>query len=188
MIATTDTFASASRNALAAVETSTRSSFDTFERLVALNINASRSALEDSIATLSALLSVKTPNELVTVSATLVRPATEKTLAWFRSSYEILAQGVEEAAAPYENQYSEVNKAIGVALEKAAKSAPAGSEAAVAAVQSAIAAANSAYDSVNKATRKVIQFTEANVAATARAAVDAVSTPAPAPTKAKKSA
>lgn len=184
---TTESFASASKNAFAAVEASTRSSFDTFERLAALNINASRGALEDGIAAVHALLSVKTPNELVTVSASLGRPTAEKALAWFRSSYEILAQGVEEAAAPYETQYAEVNKAIGVALEKAAKSAPAGSEAAVAAVQSAIAAANSAYDTVNKATRKVIQFTEANVAATARAAVDAVSAPAATP-KAKKSA
>lgn len=187
MITTTDTFASAAKNAFATVEASTRSSFDTFERLTALNINAGRGALEDGIAAVQALLSIKTPNELVSVSASLVRPTAEKTLAWFRSSYEIVAQGVEEAAAPFETQYSEVNKAIGVALEKAAKSAPAGSEAAVAAVQSAIAAANQAYDTVNKATRKVIQFTEANVAASARAAVDAVSAPAPA-TKAKKSA
>lgn len=186
MNATTETFASASKNAFAAVEASTRSSFATFERLAALNINASRSALEDGIATVHALLSAKTPNELVTVSVALVRPTAEKAMTWFRSSYEILAQGVEEAAAPYETQYAEVNKAIGVALEKAAKAAPVGSETAVAAVQSAIAAANSAYDTVNKATRKVIQFTEANVAATTRAAVDAVSTPAP--TKAKKSA
>lgn len=186
MITTTDTFASATKNAFAAVETSTRSSFDTFERLVALNINAGRSVLEDGVAATNALLAVKAPNELLTVSASLARPAAEKALAWFRSSYEIFAQGVEEAAAPYETQYAEVSKAIGVALEKAAKSAPAGSEAAVAAVQSAIAAANSAYDTVNKATRKVIQFTEANVAATTRAAVDAVS--APATGKAKKSA
>ncbi|AYH46168.1 granule-associated-like protein [Azoarcus sp. DN11] len=186
MIATNESFATAARNVFATAEASARSSFDTFERLVALNLNASRTAFEDGVAAAHALLAAKTPNELVAVSSALARPSAEKALAWFHSGYEIVAQGVEHAVAPFETQLSEVNKAVGTALEKAAKSAPAGSEVAVAAVQSAIAAANSAYDTMNKATRKVIQFTEANVAATTRAAVDAVSVPTA--TKAKKSA
>jgi phasin family protein len=177
MIANTDSFATAGKTVLATVETASRNSFDSAERLIALNLNFTRAALEDSTAAVRALFAVKTPQEFFALQNSLARPTAEKALSWFRSSYEILAQGVEEAVKPFETQFAEIGKSVGAALEKAAKSAPAGSEVAVAAVQSAIAAANSAYDSVNKATRKVVQITEANVAATAKAAVDAVSTP-----------
>lgn len=175
MIANTDTFAAASKTLAATVETTTLNSFESAERLIALNLNTTRAALEDGSAFVRALMGVKTPNDLIALQNSLARPAAEKAMAYFRSSYEIIAQGVEEAVKPLETQFAEINKAVGAALEKAAKSAPAGSEVAVAAVQSAIAAANSAYESVNKATRKVVQITEANVAASAKAAVNAVS-------------
>ncbi|NMG75784.1 phasin family protein [Aromatoleum diolicum] len=188
MIANTDSFAATSKTLLATVETATRNSFESTERLIALNLNTTRAALEDGSAAVRALLAVKTPDEFFALQASLARPAAEKALAYFSSSYEILAQSVEEAVKPIETQFAEAAKAVGAALEKAAKSAPAGSEVAVAAVQSAIAAANSAYDSVNKATRKVVQITESNVAATAKAAVDAVSAPVATKTASKKSA
>ena len=182
----TDTFAAASKTVFANIEAATRNSFESAERLIALNLNTTRAALEDGSAAVRALLAIKSPNELVALQNALIRPAGEKALAYFGSSYEILAQSVEEAIKPVEAQLAEIGKNVTAALQKAAKSAPAGSEVAVAAVQSVIAAANSAYDSVNKATRKVVQITEANVAATAKAAVDAVSAATPA--AAKKSA
>lgn len=183
MIATTDTFATASKTVLATVEAATRNGVESAERLIALNLNTTRAALEDGSAAMRALLAVKTPQELFALQNSLARPAAEKALAYFRSSYEILAQTVEEAIKPFETQFAEIGKSIGAALEKAAKSAPAGSEVAVAAMQSAIAAASTAYDSVNKATRKVVEITEANVAATAKAAVNAVSAPIAAASK-----
>jgi len=88
--------------------------------------------------------------------------------------YEISAQTQEELAKMVEAQYAEFQKSVAGLLDQAAKSAPAGSDVAVAAVKSAIAAANSAFDNMNKAAKQVAEITEANVAAATNATVKAV--------------
>jgi hypothetical protein len=88
--------------------------------------------------------------------------------------YEIATQTQEELSKVVEGQFSEMNKNVATALDKAAKNAPAGSDVAVAAVKSAIAAANSAYDSMTKAAKQVAEIAEANVAAATNATVKAV--------------
>lgn len=178
-----DTLTTANKSAFATAETVLLSSFDAAERLAALNLNTTRIAFEDGLSAARSLVAAKSPNDFIALQTALVQPAAEKALAYFRNCYEIVAQGVEDAVKPFETQYAEINKAVGAALEKAAKSAPVGSEVAVAAVQSAIAAANSAYDNLNQATRKVVKITEANVAATTKAAAKAVSAAAPATKK-----
>jgi hypothetical protein len=50
-------------------------------------------------------------------------------------------------------------------LDKVSKSAPAGSDVAVAAVKSALAAASTAYDSFNKVAKQATEIAEANFAA-----------------------
>lgn len=166
-----------SANSKSLFETSldaTRTLFDSIERLAALNLNTGRTFVEDGSAAIRAAMAAKTPDELLAVQTSVVRPIAEKMLAYYRSAYEIAAQTLEEAVRPLEIQFSEANRNLRIALENAAKSAPAGSEVALAAVRSAIATANSAYDQVNKAARQVVEMTEANVAnatATATAAI-----------------
>jgi hypothetical protein len=74
----------------------------------------------------------------------------EKAVAYSRSVYEIASQTQEEVSKMFEAKLRSQQE-LRRRLDKAAKSAPAGSDVAVAAVKSAIAAANSAYDSVTKA-------------------------------------
>lgn len=152
------------------------SAFANVERLAALNLNTARSVLEDSVASTKALLAVKDVQELIALQSSLTQPLVEKAVAYARSVYEIASQGQEELSKVMEGQVAEVNKGVAAALDKAAKSAPAGSDVAVAAVKSAIAAANSAYDSFNKAAKQAAEITEANVAAATTATVKAVST------------
>ncbi len=64
-----------------------------------------------------------------------------------------------------EEQVTEFNRNVSVALDAAFKSAPPGSEAAVAAVKSVIDVANSVYDTILKATKQLSSLTEANIAA-----------------------
>ena len=96
-----------------------------------------------------------------------------------RSVYEISAQTQEEFSKMLESQFGDFQKQVAGLLDKAAKSAPAGSDVAVAAVKSAIAAANSAFDNMNKAAKQVASIAEANVAAATNATVKAVSASAP---------
>lgn len=159
--------------------------FASAERIAALNLNTARSVLEDVVSSAKTLLTAKDVQELVALQATLAQPAVEKAVAYSRSVYEIATQTNEELGKVFEAQYAEVNKNVSTALDKAAKSAPAGSDVAVAAVKSALAAANSAYDSINKAAKQVAEIAEANVAAATNATVKAVGTAA---SKSKKAA
>lgn len=153
-----------------------RTLFDSVERLTVLNLNTARSLFTDGTGAVRGALAARSPQDLIAVQTSIARPAADKVLAYYRSAYEIAAQTLEEAMKPFEIQLSEAQRTFGQALENAAKSAPAGSEVALAAVRSALATANSAYDKVNKAARQAVELAETNVAnatATATAAIGA---------------
>ena len=185
MNATTEQFASANKASVETLLTIANTAFASAERLAALNLNTARSILEDSVANAKALFGVKDVQQLIAMQTTLAQPAVEKAVAYSRSVYEIASQTQEELSKVVESQFSEINKNVSVALDKAVKNAPAGSDVAVAAVKSAIAAANSAYDSMTKAAKQVAEIAEANVAAATTATVKAVGSNAP---KARKAA
>jgi phasin family protein len=188
MFATPEQFASANKSAVEAWLTIANTAFASVERLAALNLNTARSALEDSVANTKALFSVKDPQEFASLQASLARPTLEKAVAYGRSVYEIATEVQGQFAKIAEGQATEIKQNIASTLDKVAKSAPAGSDVAVAAVKSAIAAANSAYDSISKAAKQVAEITEANVTAATDATVKAVGASAAAAPKSKKAA
>ena len=165
-----------SKIAVESTLTTLKTVFDSSERLAALNLNTARALFEDGSANVKTLLAAKTPEELFELQTAMIRPLSEKALAYYRTCYEIIAQGIEEVVKPYEVQFAEANKVIAVELEKAAASSPVGSDAAVAAVKSSIAAANSAFDQVSKVSRQVVELTETNISAATDAAVKAITT------------
>lgn len=176
LFATPEQFTNASKANIEALLTIANAAFASAERLAALNLNTARTLLEDTISNTKALLGAKDAQELINLQSTLSQPLVEKAVAYNRSVYEIASQSQEEVSKLFEAQIAELNKNLAATLDKAAKSAPAGSDVAVAAVKSAIAAANSAYDSVSKAAKQVAEIAEANVAAATNATVKAVST------------
>lgn len=178
MFATPEQFAAANKANIETLLTLANTAFASAERLAALNLNTARTLLEDGVANAKAMLAVKDVQELINLQTSLAQPLVEKVVAYARNVYEIASQSQEEISKLLESQIAEINKGIASALDKAAKSAPAGSDVAVAAVKSAIAAANSAYDSMSKAARQVAEIAEANVAAATNATVKAVSSTA----------
>jgi phasin family protein len=135
------------------------------ERLAALNLNAARTFVEDSAANTRALLAVKDVEEMVSLQKSLAQPDTDKATDYSRRVYEIATQTQGVLSQVIEAQMSELNKNLTLALDKAVKNAPAGSDLAVNALRSAISAANSAYDSMSKAAKQATEMAEANLAA-----------------------
>lgn len=133
------------------------------EKLIDLNLKTSKAAFADSAKTLKALAGVKDVQELTDVQGTFVQPAADKFAAYSRSVYTVASETQADLTKFFEERFSEANKTFVTALDKAAKSAPAGSDVAVAAVKSAVAAANQAYDVFSKASRQVAEATEATV-------------------------
>ena len=181
-------FTTANKTNVEALLTLANTAFASAERLAALNLNTARGLLEDSVNNTKALLGAKDVQELVSLQSTMTQPGVEKAVAYSRNIYEIATQTQEEIAKIIEAQFSEANKTVANALDKAAKNAPAGSDVAVAAVKSAIAAASSAYDSLTKAAKQVAEVTEANVAAATNATVKAVGTASTAGKSSRKAA
>ena len=169
MNATTEQFASANKATVETMLTVANTAFASAERLAALNLNTARAMLEDSVANAKALLGVKDVQQLIAMQATLAQPAVEKAVAYSRSVYEIATQTQEELSKVVEGQFSELNKNVASALDKAAKNAPAGSEAIVAAVKDAVAKANAAFGTASALSKQFTEATQATVAAATKA-------------------
>jgi phasin family protein len=141
------------------------SQFASFERLSVLNFNAAKSAFEDGLGRAKALVNAKDAQEYFTLNAAASQPALEKTIAYSRSVYEVATQSQSEMVKFLEARAAEFNKNLVGILDKVSKSAPAGSDVAVAAVKSALAAASTAYDNFNKVAKQATEMAEANFTA-----------------------
>ena len=157
----------------------TNKAFEGVEKLVELNVAASRAALNDAASHAQAVLSVKDVQELLALQAGLFQPLAEKAAAYSRHLYDIASGTSAEFGKAFENQAAEVQKNFANLVDNAAKNAPAGSETAVAVMKSAVSAANNAFESVQKAVKQASDVAEANFNAVANTAANAAKTAAP---------
>jgi phasin family protein len=169
MFNTPEQLIAAHKAALETMQAVAMKSIEGFERLVELNLQATKDALSEGNEQVVALLSAKDAKAVADLTTQGVQPATDKAAAYAKSVYDIARETSAEIAKIYEAQMSEVNKQVFTTIESMAKNAPAGSEGVVSFVKSAMAASNSAWDQVNKTTRQVVEMAEANVAAVAKA-------------------
>ena len=156
----------------------TTKAFEGVEKLVELNLTATKAALAEAAGTTQAVLAVKDAQELLALQASLFQPLAEKTAAYSRHLYDIAATTGAEFGKTFESQASDAQKKFLAVVDNAAKNAPAGSETAVAVFRSAIAAGNNALESVQKAVKQATEVAEANFNAVASTAVNATKTTA----------
>ena len=151
----------------------TAKAFEGVEKLVELNVTATKAALAEAAETSQAALSVKDAQELLALQASLFQPLAEKTAAYNRHLYEIATGAGAEFGKTIEAQAAEAQKKFLAVVDNATKNAPAGSETAVAVFKSAVAAGNNALESVQKAVKQATDVAEANFNAVANTAVNA---------------
>jgi phasin family protein len=144
--------------------------FEGVEKLVELNLQVAKTALEEVGDTTTAALSVKDAQELLSLQASLLQPTAEKAAAYTRHVYDIAAATNAEVVRVAEAQVADAQKKFLGLVDSASKNAPAGTENAVALVRSAVAAANNAFESVQKAAKQAADVAEANFQAKAAAA------------------
>ena len=151
----------------------TTKAFEGVEKLVELNMTASKAAMSEASSTTQAMLSVKDAQELLTLQASLFQPLAEKTAAYSRHLYDI-AQGTGcEFGKAMESKAAEAQQNFAGMIDSATKNAPAGSETAVAVMKSAVAAANNAFESVQKAVKQASDVAETNFQTMSATAVNA---------------
>lgn len=151
----------------------TTKAFEGVEKIVELNLTASKAALSEANAHTQSLLSVKDAQELLALQSGLFQPLAEKTAAYSRHLYDIATATSAEFSKAAEVQAADAQKKFAGLVDNAAKNAPAGSESLVAMMKSSVAAANNALESVQKAVKQATEVAEANYNAVAATATSA---------------
>lgn len=150
--------------------------FQSVEKLVELNLAATKAALSESAQHAQALLAVKDAQELVALQTAAVQPLAEKAAAYSRHVYDIASAANAEFTKAFEQQASQAQQAFVGYVDNASKSAPAGTEPVMALVKSSMAASHNAMDSVQKVVKQASEAAQANLQAlTASAVSNAVS-------------
>jgi phasin family protein len=151
----------------------TSQAFAGIEKIVELNMTASKAAIAEAGDHAKAVLSVKDAQELMALQSSMFQPLAEKTAAYSRHLYEIASSSTAEFTKVVESQTADMQKKVTGLVDAAAKNAPAGSETAVAMFKSAVSAANNALESVQKAVKQATDVAEANFSNAASTAMNA---------------
>lgn len=181
MYSTPDQFAAASKAGFESFINVASSGLTSFEKLVELNVSSAKSMFDEAAQNARAALAVKDAKELLAFNVGAAQPVIEKSLAWSKEAFGILSQAQATLRASAEEHATAAQKEFAATLDKALKSAPPGTESAVAALRSAVAAATSAYDNAAKVAKQAFDTAEssftsaastaaANVAAATKAA------------------
>ena len=151
------------------------------ERLIEIQMKATKAALAGGADTAKTLASIKDFQEFASVKDAVAQPALEQAADYVKNVYDIAAETQAEFGKLIEQQVADFNKQVVIALDKFAETAPAGSEAGINAFKSALVSGNAAYETMSKAAKQFGDTAKSNIeAATKRAAA------APAAKKTKK--
>lgn len=154
----------------------TSKAFEGVEKMVELNLTASKAALAEIGDHAKAVMSVKDAQELLALQSGMLQPLAEKTAAYSRHLYDIASGSSAELGKAIEDQATDAQRKFVGLVDSAAKNAPAGSETAVAVMKSAVAAASNALESVQKAVKQATEVAESNFNTAAANAVNAAKT------------
>ena len=156
----------------------THKAFEGIEKLVELNVQATKAAMAETANHAQAVMGVKDAQELMALQAGMVQPLAEKTAAYSRHLYDIATAAGVDLGKTFEEQTAEAQKKVMGLVDSATQNAPAGSETAVAVMKSAVAAANNAFESMQKAVKQASDMAETNFNTATSSALNATKTTA----------
>ncbi|MEO8485531.1 MAG: phasin family protein [Betaproteobacteria bacterium] len=142
-------------------------SIENAEKLFRLNLNAAKIALAQGVEGAQAAASVKDVQELVAIRAKYAESGVQTALSYSRTLYDLTSAAQAEYSSIAEQAWTSYTKGVAAIVDKASKSAPAGSDVAVNAFKSTFAASTAAFDQFQKASKQVINLADASVRAAA---------------------
>ncbi len=135
------------------------------EKLIELQFKNAKASFDEVVKNAKAFTELKDVSQVASWLGSSFQPGMDKAAGYAKGYYDVATGTQQEVSALLEEQIAEFNKNVSVALDTALKSAPAGSESAVAAAKSVIDVANSVYETVAKASKQLATLTESNIAA-----------------------
>jgi phasin family protein len=171
---TAEQFAATNKANLQALQGFTTQAFAGFEKLVELNMAASKAVLEESFSHAQAVLAAKDPKELLALQSGLIKPMADKSTAYAQHVQSIVTGSTAEFSKAVEAKTAEAQKAFDGVLENLTKNAPAGSETAVAAFKNALSASQTALETAQVQAKKAMETAQTSFNAAATQAADAI--------------
>src|SRR3569832_2894914 len=98
----------------------TSKAFEGVEKLVELNVTATKAALAEAAGTTQAGLAVKDAQELLALQASLFQPLAEKTAAYSRHLYDISSATTAEIAKTFESHAADAQQKFMAVVDTAA--------------------------------------------------------------------
>lgn len=158
-------FAEVNQSAVDAATRLSKVSIDSAERIFALQLAFAKAALADATKTAKVAASTQDPQQLLALRTQSAEAAMTQMIELSRSLYEVASEAQAEFTKLAEDRLSALQRGVTESVDQATKSAPAGSDVAVAALKSSMAAATAAFDTFTKAARHAASFTDAGVKA-----------------------
>ncbi len=169
---TVDQIVAAQKAQIATVFELSSKALASVEKIVELNLQATKAALSDSATSAQNLLSIKYVQELLALQTNVLQPLAEKAASYSRHLYDIASGAAAEFSKAAEAQASDAQKQFTSVVDNAVKNAPQGSESAVAAVKNAISTASTAMESMQKVVKQATEMAEANFQAVTTSAAN----------------
>jgi phasin family protein len=148
---------------LALLSALTGKAFESVEKVIELNMNVAKAALEESTSNARQLLAAKDPQEFIALSTSQAQPNTEKAASYGREVMAIVSGLQAEVTKAAESQIGEHSRKFATLVDEVSKTAPAGSENVVAFMKTAIANANAGYEQFSKTGKQAVEAMGANL-------------------------
>lgn len=144
------------------------------EHLTALNLNTTRSMMDDAVALSQSMLAARDPKALVELQLAAITPSLQKGFTYAKSFAEISTQAQSELLKQVEVGMAQWLQGVIVTLEGFNRNAPVGSNFAVQALKTVVVNTSSAFESATQLAKQVSEAAQTNADQAAAAAVEAV--------------
>ncbi len=133
------------------------------EKLVGLNLQATRASLDASIGSAQHLLAAKDPQEFFSLASSQAQPQADIALTYGRHLSSIASDAHHDLSRVAETQLTASTRQMVTLLDGLAGMAPAGSETTLAMMKSAIDNMSSSYAQLNKSAKVAFDTIESNI-------------------------
>ena len=156
-------FIETSKANLKVIESITSQGFAGVEKLVELNMAASKSGVAESMSHVKSILGAKDFQEVMTLQTAFAKPLSDKATAYAEQVKAILTDSSTELKKAVETITADAQKAFTGAVENMTKSAPAGSESFIEAIKNAMTFGQNAFESAQAQAKQAIETAQTNI-------------------------
>ena len=162
---TNDSLIATQKTSAEALNSLSEKAFSSFEKLVELNMAASRALMGESMANMQALSQIKDVQAFMAFQSSLLQPMSAKAASYSRHLLDIVSGSRADLSQALASTSAQSQKSVTALLDASLKNSPAGSEAAVAVIKSAIDASTNAVESAQKSAKQTLEAVESNMTA-----------------------